>query len=159
VAADWGAPSRYLRKGPEDTASLAAGPPAALILAERERMGDLALDEFLTGVFRLAAVRTGFKSSILLQSHKPVGEFICFVQSHSGSGGRHHERSKLERSRRLLIMRATMQGISPLAITLYSMVCSTAVLAAASLFTGNWQPPLTPVGWFAAVGLGFCPCL
>jgi len=53
----------------------------------------------------------------------------------------------------LLITRATMQGINPLAITLYSMVSSTAVLAAASLFTGNWQPPLTPVGWFAAVGL------
>ena len=53
----------------------------------------------------------------------------------------------------LLITRATMQGINPLAITLYSMVSSTAVLAAASLFTGNWQPPLTPVGWFAVVGL------
>jgi probable blue pigment (indigoidine) exporter len=53
----------------------------------------------------------------------------------------------------LLITRATMQGINPLAITLYSMVSSTAVLAAASLFTGEWQPPLTPVGWVAAVGL------
>jgi probable blue pigment (indigoidine) exporter len=56
----------------------------------------------------------------------------------------------------LLITRATMQGINPLAITLYSMVSSTAVLAAASLFTGEWQPPLTPVGWVAAVGLSVC---
>jgi probable blue pigment (indigoidine) exporter len=53
----------------------------------------------------------------------------------------------------LLITRATMQGINPLAITLYSMVSSTAVLAAASLSAGEWQPPLTPVGWVAAVGL------
>jgi drug/metabolite transporter (DMT)-like permease len=53
----------------------------------------------------------------------------------------------------LLITRATLQGVNPLAITLYSMVSSTALLAAASLFTGNWQPPLTAVGWLAAVGL------
>src|SRR5271166_1386128 len=53
----------------------------------------------------------------------------------------------------LLITRATMQGVNPLAITLYSMVSSTALLAAASLFIGNWQPPLTAVGWLAVVGL------
>ena len=53
----------------------------------------------------------------------------------------------------LLITRATMHGVSPLAITLYSMVSSTALLTGASLFTGNWQPPLTTVGWLAVAGL------
>jgi drug/metabolite transporter (DMT)-like permease len=53
----------------------------------------------------------------------------------------------------LLLTRATMQSANPLAITLYSMVSSTALLAAASLVTLNWQPPLTAVGWLALLAL------
>jgi probable blue pigment (indigoidine) exporter len=53
----------------------------------------------------------------------------------------------------LLVTRATMQGTDPLAITLYSMVSSTALFVAASLVTLNWQPPLTAAGWLALVGL------
>jgi drug/metabolite transporter (DMT)-like permease len=53
----------------------------------------------------------------------------------------------------LLITRATMQDADPLAMTLYSLVSSTALLVAASLITLNWQPPLTATGWLALVGL------
>jgi drug/metabolite transporter (DMT)-like permease len=53
----------------------------------------------------------------------------------------------------LLVTRATMQGADPLAITLYSLVSSTALFIAASLITLNWQPPLTAAGWLALVGL------
>jgi probable blue pigment (indigoidine) exporter len=53
----------------------------------------------------------------------------------------------------LLVTRASLQRVNPLAITLYSMVSSTALLAAASLVTLNWQPPLTPTGWLALAGL------
>jgi probable blue pigment (indigoidine) exporter len=53
----------------------------------------------------------------------------------------------------LLITRATLQRANPLAFTLYSMVSSTALLAAASLVTLSWQPPRTATGWLALVGL------
>ena len=53
----------------------------------------------------------------------------------------------------LLITRAAMADADPLAMTLYSMVSSTALLAATSLLTLNWQPPLTAAGWLALIGL------
>jgi len=53
----------------------------------------------------------------------------------------------------LLVTRASLQRANPLTITLYSMVSSTALLAAASLLTLSWQPPLTPTGWLALAGL------
>jgi probable blue pigment (indigoidine) exporter len=53
----------------------------------------------------------------------------------------------------LLITRATLQRANPLGFTLYSMVSSTALLAAASLVTLSWQPPRTATGWLALVGL------
>jgi probable blue pigment (indigoidine) exporter len=53
----------------------------------------------------------------------------------------------------LLVTRATMQGANPVAMTLYSLVSSTALFVAASLVTLNWQPPLTMSGWLALIGL------
>ncbi len=53
----------------------------------------------------------------------------------------------------LLITRARMQGVNPLAITLYSLISSTALLSAASLITRDWQPPSTIIGWAAVIGL------
>jgi probable blue pigment (indigoidine) exporter len=56
----------------------------------------------------------------------------------------------------LLITRATMQDANPLAITLYSMISSTVLLAAISLATLNWHPPLSAGGWVALAGLSIC---
>jgi probable blue pigment (indigoidine) exporter len=53
----------------------------------------------------------------------------------------------------LLVTRASLQHANPLMITLYSIVSSTALLAAASLVTPSWQPPLTLAGWLALAGL------
>jgi probable blue pigment (indigoidine) exporter len=53
----------------------------------------------------------------------------------------------------LLVTRASLQHANPLMITLYSIVSSTALLAAASLVTLSWQPPLTLAGWLALAGL------
>jgi drug/metabolite transporter (DMT)-like permease len=53
----------------------------------------------------------------------------------------------------LLITRASLQEADPLAVTLYSLVSSTALFIVASLITLDWQPPLTPTGWMALVGV------
>ena len=53
----------------------------------------------------------------------------------------------------LLVTRATMQDANPLAMTLHSLVSSTALFVAASLVTLNWQRPLTTSGWIALIGL------
>ncbi len=54
----------------------------------------------------------------------------------------------------LLLTRAMLQGIDPLAITYYSMVSSTVLFIAASLAVLDWQPPATAWGWVAVFALG-----
>ena len=54
----------------------------------------------------------------------------------------------------LLLTRALLQGVNPLAITLYSMVSSTVLLVLASLVLLDWQPPATALGWVAVIALG-----
>ncbi|HEY6995249.1 MAG TPA: DMT family transporter, partial [Xanthobacteraceae bacterium] len=53
----------------------------------------------------------------------------------------------------LLVTRARLQEADPLRITWYSLVSSTALLAAAALATLAWQPPATASGWVALVAL------
>ena len=53
----------------------------------------------------------------------------------------------------LLLTRALLQGADPLRITWYSLMSSTALLAAAVLASGDWQPPATTSGWIALVAL------
>ena len=47
--------------------------------------------------------------------------------------------------------RATLQGADARLITWYSMLSSTAILAAISLVTWNWNAPQTAYGWFALI--------
>jgi drug/metabolite transporter (DMT)-like permease len=54
----------------------------------------------------------------------------------------------------LLLTRALLQGVNPLAITLYSMVSSTVLFVLASLVLLDWQPPATALGWVAVIALG-----
>ena len=54
----------------------------------------------------------------------------------------------------LLLTRALLQGVNPLAITLYSMVSSTVLFVLASLVLLDWQPPATVLGWVAVIALG-----
>jgi len=52
----------------------------------------------------------------------------------------------------LLITRATLLGADSRLITLYSILSATLVFALIALATANWQPPQTPLGWFALIG-------
>jgi len=54
----------------------------------------------------------------------------------------------------LLLTRALLQGVNPLATTLYSMVSSTVLFVLASLVLLDWQPPATALGWVAVIALG-----
>ena len=54
----------------------------------------------------------------------------------------------------LLLTRALLQGVNPLAITFYSMVSSTVLFVLASLVLLDWQPPATALGWVAVIALG-----
>jgi probable blue pigment (indigoidine) exporter len=54
----------------------------------------------------------------------------------------------------LLLTRALLQGVNPLAITLYSLVSSTGLFVLASLVLLDWQPPATALGWVAVIALG-----
>lgn len=54
----------------------------------------------------------------------------------------------------LLLTRALLQGVNPLAITLYSMISSTVLFVLASLVLLDWQPPATVLGWVAVIALG-----
>lgn len=53
----------------------------------------------------------------------------------------------------LLVTRARLQDADPLRITWYSLVSSTALLAAVALATLTWQPPASASGWIALVAL------
>jgi drug/metabolite transporter (DMT)-like permease len=53
----------------------------------------------------------------------------------------------------LLLTRAYLAGADARLSTWYSLVSSTALFVALSLATLNWQPPQTPVGWTAIVGM------
>jgi drug/metabolite transporter (DMT)-like permease len=53
----------------------------------------------------------------------------------------------------LLVTRAALAGTDAMQITWYSLMSSTAVLAAAVLATWHWQPPATAAGWAAMVVL------
>jgi probable blue pigment (indigoidine) exporter len=53
----------------------------------------------------------------------------------------------------LIVTRAALQGADALQITWYSLISSTALFAAAALFTLNWQPPASMSGWVALVVL------
>jgi drug/metabolite transporter (DMT)-like permease len=53
----------------------------------------------------------------------------------------------------LLVTRAMLHGADARLITWYSLISSTALLAAAALVTLNWQPPATTVGWVALIVL------
>jgi drug/metabolite transporter (DMT)-like permease len=53
----------------------------------------------------------------------------------------------------LLITRAEMHDVDPLATTLYTLVSSTVLLLTASAAALKWQPPLTPTGWIALLAL------
>jgi probable blue pigment (indigoidine) exporter len=53
----------------------------------------------------------------------------------------------------LLVTRAAMRAVDPVAMTLYSMISSTLLFVAVSIVSLNWQPPVTTVGWLAVVGL------
>jgi drug/metabolite transporter (DMT)-like permease len=54
----------------------------------------------------------------------------------------------------LLLTRALLQGVNPLAIAFYSMVSSTVLFVLASLVLLDWQPPATALGWVAVIALG-----
>jgi probable blue pigment (indigoidine) exporter len=53
----------------------------------------------------------------------------------------------------LLLTRAYLAGADARLSTLYSLVSSTALFVGLSLGTMNWQPPQTPTGWAAIVGM------
>jgi drug/metabolite transporter (DMT)-like permease len=53
----------------------------------------------------------------------------------------------------LLLTRAFLAGADARLSTWYSLVSSTALFVALSLGTLNWQPPQTPTGWMAIVGM------
>jgi probable blue pigment (indigoidine) exporter len=53
----------------------------------------------------------------------------------------------------LLVTRAMLQNADALRITWYSLLSSSALLAAAALATQTWQPPATVAGWIALVAL------
>jgi drug/metabolite transporter (DMT)-like permease len=53
----------------------------------------------------------------------------------------------------LLVTRATLKDADPLRITWYSLLSSTALLAAVALATLTWQPPASASGWLALVAL------
>jgi drug/metabolite transporter (DMT)-like permease len=52
----------------------------------------------------------------------------------------------------LLLTRAKLAGADARLITWYSILTATAVFALAALTTGDWQPPQTPLGWWALIG-------
>ncbi|HEY7247296.1 MAG TPA: DMT family transporter [Xanthobacteraceae bacterium] len=54
----------------------------------------------------------------------------------------------------LLLTRAMLQGVDPLAITYYSMLSSTVLFIVSSLAFLDWQPPVTAWGWVAVIALG-----
>jgi drug/metabolite transporter (DMT)-like permease len=53
----------------------------------------------------------------------------------------------------LLLTRAFLGGADARLSTWYSLVSSTALFVALSLGTLNWQPPQTPTGWMAIIGM------
>lgn len=53
----------------------------------------------------------------------------------------------------LLVTRAMLKDADPLRITWYSLLSSTALLAAVALATLTWQPPASASGWLALVAL------
>lgn len=59
----------------------------------------------------------------------------------------------------LLITRATLTHTDARLITWYSLLSSTALFAAVSLATWNWQPPQTGGGWAALVGISISTTL
>ena len=92
----------------------------------------------------LAALSAFLGLGMMLGAH-PAGLALAGVLAALGAAGC--------RVVLLLVTRATMQGVDPLAMTLYSLVSSTALLVAVSVVTLNWQPPLTTSGWLALIGL------
>jgi drug/metabolite transporter (DMT)-like permease len=92
----------------------------------------------------LAALAAFLGLGMMLGAH-PAGLALAGVLAALGAAGC--------RVVLLLVTRATMQGVDPVAMTLYSLVSSTALLVAVSLVTLNWQPPLTTSGWLALIGL------
>lgn len=56
----------------------------------------------------------------------------------------------------LLVARIELQKLDPRLTTWYSLVSSTAIFAAASAATLNWQPPQTAYGWIAVVIVSVC---
>jgi probable blue pigment (indigoidine) exporter len=52
----------------------------------------------------------------------------------------------------LLITRASLHGADSRLITFYSIASATAVFILIALAGANWQPPATPLGWFAMAG-------
>ena len=59
----------------------------------------------------------------------------------------------------LLITRATLTHTDARLITWYSLLSSTALFAAVSLMTWNWQPPQTGLGWIALAGISISTTL
>jgi drug/metabolite transporter (DMT)-like permease len=92
----------------------------------------------------LAALSAFLGLGMMLGAH-PAGLALAGVLAALGAAGC--------RVVLLLVTRATMQGVDPLAMTLYSLVSSTALLVAVSVVSLNWQPPLTTSGWLALIGL------
>jgi drug/metabolite transporter (DMT)-like permease len=92
----------------------------------------------------LAALAAFLGLGMMLGAH-PAGLALAGVLAALGAAGC--------RVVLLLVTRATMQGVDPVAMTLYSLVSSTALLVAVSLVTLNWRPPLTTSGWLALIGL------
>ena len=55
----------------------------------------------------------------------------------------------------LLLTRVALTGDDARVITWYTMAVSTAIFVLVSIATGTWQPPMTNLGWFTFVILGF----
>jgi probable blue pigment (indigoidine) exporter len=100
--------------------------------------------EKLSWMGALAALSAFLGLGMMLGAH-PAGVALAGVVAALGAAGC--------RVVLLLVTRATMEGVDPVAMTLYSMVSSTVLFVAVSLVTLNWQPPLTTSGWLALVGL------
>ncbi len=54
----------------------------------------------------------------------------------------------------LLITRARLGSADPRLISIWSMLAATTTFVAASLVTGQWQPPITAAGWWALLAAG-----
>ena len=92
----------------------------------------------------LCAIAAFFGLAVMIGAH-PAGLAFAGVAFALGAA--------VCRTAILLLTRAFLAGADARLSTWYSLVSSTALFVALSLGTLNWQPPQTPTGWMAIVGM------